>query len=80
MGREKDGHLEILTIKQKEVPKNDRDEKNWISNYLEQQELPSSTCSIATTVLSEACCEDTATLEASLICWPSGNIGCSSIA
>ena len=54
VGRENDGHLEILTIKQKEMPKNDRDEKNWISNYLEQQELPSSTCSIATTVLSEA--------------------------
>ena len=79
VGRENDGHLEILTIKQKEMPKNDRDEKNWISNYLEQQELPSSTCSIATTVLSEACCEDAATLKASLICWPSGNIVCSSI-
>ena len=80
VGREKDGHLEILTIKQKELLKNDPNVKNWISNYLEQQELPSSTCSIRTTVLSEACCEDGETLEASLICWPSGNIGCSSIA
>ena len=71
---------EILKIKQKQMPKNDLDVKNLISNYLEQQELPSSTCSIRTTVLSEACCEDGETLEASLICWPSGNIGCSSIA
>ena len=62
------------------MPKDDPDVKNWISNYLEQQELPSSTCSIATTVLSEACCEGIATLEASLICCPSGNIACSSIA
>ena len=80
MGREIDGHLEILTIKQKEMPKNDPDAKNWISNYPKQQELSSSTCSIGTTVLSEACFEDVATLEASLICWPSGNIACSSIA
>ena len=73
MGREIDGHLEILTIKQKEMPKNDPDVKNWISNYLEQQELPSSTCSIGTTVLSEACCDNAATLVASCI-------GCNSIA
>ena len=39
MGSENNGHLEILTIKQKEVPKNDPDVKNWISNYLKQQEL-----------------------------------------
>ena len=58
MGRETDGHLEILTVKQKEVPKNDPGVKNGISNYLEQQELLSSTCSIGTTVLFEACCED----------------------
>ena len=79
VGREIDGHLEILIINQKEMPKNYPDVKNWISNYLEQQELFSSTCSIGTTVLSEACCEDASTLEASLICWPSGNIACSSI-
>ena len=72
-GIEKDGQLEILTIKQKEMPKNDPDVKNWISNYLEQQELPSSTCSIGTTVLSEACCDDAAPLVASFI-------GCNSIA
>lgn len=58
MGRETDGHLEILTVKQKEMPKNDPGVKNGISNYLEQQELLSSTCSIGTTVLFEACCED----------------------
>ena len=80
VGREIDGHVEILTKNKKNCRKDDPDVKNWISNYLEQQELPSSTCSIRTTVLSEACCEDGETLEASLICWPSGNIGCSSIA
>merc|ERR1712062_363187 len=47
---------------------------------LEQQELPSSTFSIGTTVLSEACCGDVSTIEALLSCWPSRNIGCSSIA
>ena len=52
------------------MPKTVPDLKNWISNYLEQQELPSS---IATTVLSEACCEDASTLVASFI-------GCNSIA
>ena len=61
------------------MPKDNSDVKNWISNYREQQRLPSSTCSIGTTVLSEPCCEDTAILEASLICWPSGKIACSSI-
>ena len=30
VGREKDGHLEILTIKQKEMPKNNPDVNNWI--------------------------------------------------
>ena len=68
VGREIDGHLEILIINQKEMPKNYPDVKNWISNYHKQQELPSSSCSIGTTVLSEACCEDAGTLEASLIC------------
>ena len=72
MGSEIAGHFGILTIKQKEMPKNDQDVKNWISNYLEQQELPSSTCSIGTTVLSEACCDNAATLVASCI-------GCNSI-
>ena len=72
-GSENDGYLEILTIKQKEMPKNDPDVKNWNSNYLEQQELFSSTCSISTTVLSEACCDNAATLAASCI-------GCNSIA
>ena len=80
MGSDIDGHLNILTIKQKEMSKDDRDVKNWISNYLKQQELPSSTCSISTTVLSEACCEDATTLEASLISWASGKITCSFIA
>ena len=73
MGRETDGHLEILTVKQKEMPKNDPGVKNGISNYLEQQELLSSTCSIGTTVLSEACCDNATTLVASCI-------GCNSIA
>ena len=39
VGSEISGHLEILTIKQKEMSKGDLDVKNWISNYLEQQEV-----------------------------------------
>ena len=73
VGSDINGQLEILIIKQKEMPKTVSDLKNWISNYLEQQELPSSTCSIATTVLSEACCDNAKTLVASCI-------GCNSIA
>ena len=73
VGREIDGHLEILTIKQKEMPKTVPDLKSWISNYLEQQEMSSSTFSICTMILSEACCEDASTLVASVI-------GCNSIA
>ena len=73
VGREIDGHVEILTKNKKNCRKDDPDVKNWISNYLEQQELPSSTCSIGTTVLSEACCDDAAPLVASFI-------GCNSIA
>ena len=30
VGREIDGHFGILTIKQKEMPKDDPDVKNWI--------------------------------------------------
>ena len=67
VGREIDGHVEILTKNKKNCRKDDPDVKNWISNYLEQQELSSSTCSIGTMMLFEACCENAATLVASFL-------------